>query len=209
MYGFSPLFATFARQKEQNNHKKHDMRILYVHGYGSNKDSHTGQMLRTYFSSARSAEIITDTFDLVDGLATIARIRHIATEQSVALVVGSSLGAFHTLALDLPVPKILINPCMMPSLVIDKFMKSPDDSLRRMCEEVERRVYSAVSDYARRQTFAAFSTADEFFSFKDFFDEHYSPSNSLSVPGAKHHLDYSQISLMLDHFLPLIEPQLP
>ena len=33
-------------------------------------------------------------------------------------------------------------------------------------------------------------------------DSLYDPANSLSIPGGKHHLDYPQIALMLDSFVP-------
>lgn len=184
----------------QTNNKK--IKILYVHGYGSNKDSHTGQMLRTYFTEKGTAEVLTETFDLADGIRTIARIGHIVREKGVRIIVASSLGAFHTLALDTPTPKILINPCMRPSDVMDNFMETPDEALRQTCREVEAHTYAHISEFAKRQTFAAFSTEDEFFSFRKLFDSLYSPENSLSIPEGKHHLDYAQISLMLDTFMP-------
>lgn len=178
------------------------MKILYVHGYGSNKDSHTGQMLKKYFGGMPAAEVVTETFDLEDGQATIARIGRIMTEEGIQIIVASSLGAFHTLALDAAVPKILINPCMRPSLVMDNFMDSPNEALKQLCEKVENHTYARVDEYAKRHTFAAFSTNDELFSFKELFDSLYDPANSLSIPGGKHHLDYPQITLMLDTFVP-------
>ena len=158
--------------------------------------------IKKYFGGMPAAEVVTETFDLEDGQATIARIGRIVTEEGIQIIVASSLGAFHTLALDAAVPKILINPCMSPSLVMDNFMDSPNEALKQLCEEVENHTYARVDEYAKRHTFAAFSTNDELFSFKELFDSLYDPANSLSIPGGKHHLDYPQIALMLDTFVP-------
>ena len=100
------------------------MKALFVHGLCSDKNSKTGGFVKEILKS-RDFEVLTDTFDLLKPEETLGKIRTYAAQ--VDMLIGTSLGAFYVLAADTnatPIRKIVLNPCMFPSIVILSRTKS-------------------------------------------------------------------------------------
>ena len=91
-------------------------RVLYIYGYNSNENSET----RSNLQKVLAPDIIVDSVhyeqrqpnEAIEYLETIA--------QSYDAVIGSSLGGFYALKINFIGPKVVINPCMMPSVELPK-----------------------------------------------------------------------------------------
>lgn len=138
---------------------------LYVHGLGSSKDSSTFKSLKKNFPQYNWTS---DTFDLLDVDGTNNKIDNILRSKNIALVVGSSLGAFYTLAIKNSIAKVVINPCMHPSIEIPKLVTDKSVPVEKF-KAVEQDTYASIDGEMRRSTFGIFGTQDELFSYKKEF----------------------------------------
>lgn len=160
---------------------------LYIHGLGSNKNSSTSQTIKENFPEYRW---ITETFDLTSP-GVLDKINHIIHTNKIKLVVASSLGAFYATLIEESVARILINPCLKPSVEIPKLEKLSDKQIK-MFEELEKQSTSIIDNEIRGCTFGVFGTEDELFSYKDEFAKRYGKSRLITVSG-KHRLDKNTI----------------
>lgn len=98
------------------------MKILFVYGYGGNPDSTFCRLIREALASPTLHGIHYDVccyeYPQQDCAKAKECLEEIIGREGIDLVIGSSLGAFITLALETDKPKIAINPCMRPSAVL-------------------------------------------------------------------------------------------
>lgn len=180
------------------------MKILYIHGLNSNKDSSTGRIVREYFTKKTNTEVITETFNLTDIQNSKEKAFRIILDQHINFVVASSLGAFVALALGNAIPKILINPCMQPSTVLQNIEPTISNNVIEEFKREEIQTYDDIDGETREYTYAAFSTHDELFSFEKLFRQHFG-DRYIKIQGGKHRLNEQQIQEILEQFVPKME----
>ena len=90
-----------------------EKKILYIYGWGSNSDSRTGNILRR--NLPEGYEVHTFTYNQHDAAEAMAQIRQFISDHDIGLVIGSSLGGFLAL-LQTGVPRVVVNPCLAPSV---------------------------------------------------------------------------------------------
>lgn len=155
--------------------------ILYIHGLNSDKNSSTFKILK---SSLKDYNWYTDTFDLLDTNATTHHIEEIIRTNQITTVVASSLGAFYGLNIRDSLAKILINPCMKPSIEIPKLA---DNVNVEAFEKMEDDIYSNIDSELRMCTYSVFGDRDELFDYSEMFTQLYG-KNFIRVSGG-HILD--------------------
>ena len=94
--------------------------ILYIHGLNSDKNSKTFLTLKSHFLDF---EWYTETFDLLNPSVATKQIDDIIKRKNITTIVASSLGAFYGLNIRNSLAKILINPCLIPSIELPKWVK--------------------------------------------------------------------------------------
>lgn len=94
--------------------------VLYIHGFNGNPKGGTYDGLVEFFKTRSEYQVLSFPFLKLhtDVEETQAEIEKIIDENNIEIVIGASLGGFYTLCCKRPVKKIVINPCMMPSVEI-------------------------------------------------------------------------------------------
>ena len=174
-------------------------RILYVHGFNGSPNGTTGTFIKNFF---KDAIIIAPELDLLDYDNTISKLKDIIKDNTITIVVGHSLGAFYTLALNTDEAfKIVINPCLYPSVELPKLCPLADEWIEKI-STAEKILYTHITGLIRQTTFAIFSNNDELFSYKTVLDEIYGASgikstkNFIAVEGT-HHIPPQSLELGL------------
>lgn len=149
--------------------------ILYIHGFGSNKDSYTGNSLKQLFPEYHW---ILETFNLLDVHACNEKIKQLISAHDIDTVISSSLGCIYNLFIKKNettgkiVNKILINPCCYPSKELPKLDVIPQDALTA-CKAVEFNVYQVHQDNTSKNLFGIFAKNDDLLQYHDFFAGRY------------------------------------
>lgn len=181
--------------------------ILYIHGYGSNRDSYTGNMLKKLFPEYHW---VLETFELTNVTACYEHIKRVLKDEQIDTVVSSSLGSIYNLFIKKDketgkmVNKIFINPCCIPSEVLPRIAEIPQDALEN-CRAVEYNIYEVSRDNTPDKIFGIFAKNDELLQYHDFFAARYgdagngrvSASNCIWVEGGHAHLEQK---VLLDAF---------
>lgn len=187
--------------------------ILYVHGLGSSKESPTCKNLRELLSGCT---IYAENFDLFDVAGTQKKIENLIAEHDIGTLIGSSFGAFYVLARKAMPFRIVINPCMKPSVEIPKLDPAIPEKTIADLQKLEEAVYSAPEKSAngiftsvmKTTTFGIFGLCDELFSYREFFAQIYGKkvdipvvstassfdTHIFTVEGAKHKMTKEQLS---------------
>ncbi|MCQ2285552.1 MAG: hypothetical protein MJZ76_01600 [Bacteroidales bacterium] len=173
--------------------------VLYLHGFGSNKDSYTGNTLKRLFPEFNWT---LETFDLVDVFSTIQQLETLIKKNKIDTVISSSLGCIYNLFLkkdestDLIVNKVLINPCCFPSKELPRLAQLPNRTLE-LCKAVEFNVYECHHHNNSDNIFGIFAKNDELLHYHDFVAGRYGnygengqnqSSNIIWVEGGHSHL---------------------
>ena len=137
-------------------------------------------------------------------------------ENGVDMIFSQSLGSFYALALSMEleydaISKIIVNPCMLPSVEIPKIAKDEID--RQWIEEFQAReakLYQSVAAASVQSVFGIFGQNDELLSYIDMFNNVYGTKcngreNSLIVPGG-HLLPADSLKEGLTHAMEYLEP---
>lgn len=95
-------------------------KILYVHGYNGSPYGHSFSLLEKY----TDYELISIDYDPEDPVDAINKIKRAVYTGGVYVIVASSLGAFLT-ANAFGIPRILFNPCWIPSAELPKIGYNP------------------------------------------------------------------------------------
>ncbi len=163
-------------------------KVLYIHGFNGSPNGTTGSFVKSFFSDDI---VVASNFDLLDYEGTLSKIKKIIDDNDINIIVSHSFGSFYTIALnDDETFKILINPCMFPSIEIPPLSNPPLDT--EWIEEFQKKeteIYSQVNGLVSQTTFAIFGNNDELFSYYETFNEYYGTSslqnkkNSIVLPG--------------------------
>jgi len=100
-------------------------RILFIYGYGGSPDSTFCTLLRQALPS-KDYKIVSYNYPQQDCSAACNYLQRILASQPFDLVMGTSLGSFVALCLDTTLPKIVLNPCMLPSVELPQLKPRPD-----------------------------------------------------------------------------------
>ena len=144
--------------------------ILYIHGLGGSKDSTTCKNLREILPDCT---IYADDFDLFDVAGTQKKIETLIEKHEIGTLIGSSFGAFYVLARKGMPFRIVINPCMKPSIEIPKLDPTIPEKTLEELQKQEAIVYSKTTSVSKTTTFGIFGLCDELFSYRNFFAETY------------------------------------
>lgn len=138
------------------------IRALYIHGY--NGSGYSGKainnMVRYYISD--DVRVFTEKFNKNPEIA-IRQAKDIVDNCGIDCIIASSYGAFIALQIK-NVSKILINPCLYPSIELPKI--DANFSFVNECKIIEN---SMNFEQDKDKIYAIFSTNDELFSYKNEF----------------------------------------
>ncbi|MBR4631258.1 MAG: hypothetical protein IKO57_12600 [Treponema sp.] len=145
--------------------------ILYIHGFNGNSQGGTYQALKEFSSRISKCTLHTFQFEKLhtDVPATQRKIEEICREKDINLLVGASLGGFYALVARIPVRKIAINPCMIPSVEIP-LLKD------RATGEAITLLPSVISNFKKLESYDIYSSAYGIFGKQDetfHFDENH------------------------------------
>lgn len=166
------------------------LNVLYVHGFGSNRNAGTFLEMKKEFPEHN---LISDDFDLVDVSGTLNKIKSLCQLHKIDVIVGKSLGGFYTLIHEGPEKKIVINPCMKPWIEIPKLDNSIPQKLLLESEQLFHKAQENLLSNQKRNYFGIFGDHDHLFSYKECFDKIYnekcvSLQKSFLING-DHHID--------------------
>ena len=135
-------------------------KVLYIYGYNSNENSET----RSNLQKVLSHNFIVDSihYNQLQPNEAIEYLSSFVENEGYDAVIGSSLGGFYTLQLwNNDINKIVINPCMMPSVELPK-IGCPQEIANR---------FIPFQEYKRNdmRTFGFFGNHDELIDYKDKF----------------------------------------
>lgn len=151
-------------------------RILYVGGLGSSKKtSSTYRDLKKSF--ARIEYFQTTVSPTSQPIEYAKRLQAVAHKYN--MIIGSSMGAFFVLAITEGVRKIVINPCLKPSIEIPKLTADITSEAIEQFEKMQNNL--PVDNELRASTFGIFGSKDELFNFQAEFKKTY--HNMCIVPG--------------------------
>ena len=182
------------RRKELKEERAMKKNALYIHGFMGNPKGGTFETLK---KTLKKWNILSIPFsDLHTDIAkTQELIKSFCKENNIELLIGASLGAFYVLQYGEIIDKLVINPCMYPSVEIPKLKDRSSGEPFILSEEVlsgfrEMEKYENIPEEQRLRTFGIFAKDDELFHFKDSFDELFSSQknkmpNSILING--HH----------------------
>ena len=155
----------------------HNMKekILYIYGYGSNPwDSSTKKVVKEVVGEL-GFELVSIEYDQEDPDMGLTMLEKYIRDHKIKYVIGHSLGGFMTLCLMSNVKKIVINPCMKPSIELPKLEKISNGTLHQY-EVLEGWLRSGdetpwVSQL--EDVMGLFGVYDELFSYYDEFKKIY------------------------------------
>lgn len=104
------------------------MKIIYLHGFNSNKDSETGKRIAKPVIKGKYPEVITLSYNYLNAEKGFEDINKVILEtlkiDSNILLIGTSLGGFwaNYFAQKYNLKMILINPAIVPSLSLGKYV---------------------------------------------------------------------------------------
>ena len=158
-------------------------KILYIYGYGGSAQGSTSTMLRRLVPEGYSVEAF--TYTQADCAKAREEILAYIREHDIDLVMGSSLGAFITLTL-LGVPRILVNPCWLPSVELPR-IGAPAELVATYAP-YEEWVQEHISEEDRPIVHAFFGDRDELFAdrYIAHFLQHYPQEQCHRIPSGHH-----------------------
>lgn len=169
-------------------------KALYIPGLGSNDQSRTGQLVKQYLEGRY--EVLVKAWNLTsDPEQVLNDISSYVRQFGTNMVIASSLGAFYALGV-LPgsVEKILINPCVRPSVEIPKLENIPDRVIEQF-KQLEDYIYSNIDAEIRVATFAGFGNDDELFNYQREYGRLYGYFTEVQ---GQHHLPPSSLKEVVE-----------
>jgi predicted esterase YcpF (UPF0227 family) len=151
------------------------LKILYIHGYGGNGNSRTATELQKNMGEQAivySPMFSTDISVFCNMLENIKKANLFVKENNVDIVIGSSMGGFIASFVS-GMPKILINPCLLPSeqLPVRIFPEIEAPELQKYKDLESLRI---IDREEQSLSYGLFSTNDELFSYRELFASLYS-----------------------------------
>lgn len=96
---------------------KNKKRLLYIHGYKGSTNGVSFNRLKKYAKD--DYEMFAIDYDETRPIDTIRKILYYVYDNNIDIIIGSSLGGFLTMNC-YEIPRIVINPCMIPSEELPK-----------------------------------------------------------------------------------------
>jgi len=143
-------------------------KALYVHGLNSDKNSHTGQIVKTLMSGY-GVELTIPSFSSLNPEQTIAQIDSIIKDENIKLVIGHSLGGFYTLAARKGPMKIYINPCFAPADILPSLTDEADRKLLDIFRRLTSEFFNRIDAEEKAASYGIFAKNDTLFSFYELF----------------------------------------
>lgn len=178
-------------------------KALFVHGFNSGSDSSTGAQVKKYleeghYDGKKYAVDVLD-FDMINPSETIGRIWKASKSQEYNLIVGHSLGGFYVLASQFDIQKLVINPCMFPSVEIPKLDENHvvTPALLEKWKKLESEIYCQIDPETKDLIAGVFGESDPLFSYYEKFQSIYGKERAVKVPG-EHKFTDEQIKAALD-----------
>lgn len=176
--------------------------VLYIHGYGSDANSSTGQEIRK--NLPETFKVFTHSFSndyhVFKSMSdNIDKARKLTKAHQIDMIVASSMGAFIAMGCS-NIPKILINPCMLPSEQL-KLRIAPTITEIELDKYREYESLLTAGESERMHTYGLFATNDELFSYKAHFKSRYSADN-VYIMNDQHRISANSIQ---NEVVPLIK----
>lgn len=99
-------------------------KVLYIYGYGGSPMSSTVGKLQQFLPCDKY-EVMCFDYPQRDCAAALAFLEEKIKEHNIEVVMGSSLGAFLALCLNVDSKKIIVNPCLVPTVELAKLKPLP------------------------------------------------------------------------------------
>ena len=148
---------------------------LYIHGFMGNPK---GDTFGTLSKTLTNWNIHSISFpDLhTDVEKTQRLISAYCKSKKIDMLIGASLGAFYVLQYKDTIDKLVINPCLYPSIEIPKLKDRTAGNPIILSNKVlsdfrEMEKYEDIPEAQKPRTFGIFAKDDELFHFKDSFDK--------------------------------------
>lgn len=88
--------------------------VFFVWGFGGSPDSPVVTSLRKLLG--KDYKVISDYYAQYDPNEAKNDLKQFVKEYKIDIIIGSSLGGFNVMILDVDIPKIIINPCVHPEI---------------------------------------------------------------------------------------------
>lgn len=173
--------------------------LLYIHGLNSSGQSTTARHIKKYLGN--KFNIYTHTWNLTQP-GVEKDINKFVVDHNISVVIASSLGAFYALTITDSVARILINPCMRPSVEVPKLTELLDAQIEAF-RKLEDQTYSQIDAETRMCTFAGFGDKDELFNYQADFKKKYG-AHMVIVPGG-HRLQPNSLYKVIESGLSYFE----
>lgn len=98
--------------------------ILFIYGYGGSPASTTCGLLMKYLPSTEY-KVLCFKYPQEDCAAAVKFFEDKLIKEHIDLVIGTSLGGFIALCLNTNIPRIVLNPCMIPTVELPKLKPYP------------------------------------------------------------------------------------
>lgn len=165
------------------------MRILYLHGLGSGRNSRTAGILQNLLEEH---EVLAPEIPIQPKEA-FSFLKANYTRETVDIVIGTSLGGFYTLLVP-GVPRIMVNPALFPDEDIREKIglgEQPffsersdgrttytiDDQFIQELAELRAIAYQGLNEKEKEQTYGLFGKEDELLSHQEDYKRIFSEKN--------------------------------
>ena len=135
-------------------------KVLYIYGYGSNENSETRTNLQKVLGKSYQVDSI--YYNQLQPNEAIEYLSNVVENGCYDCAIGSSLGGFYVMKLwNADVKKIVINPCMLPSVELPKIGCKKDIAAR----------FKKFETYQRddKKLYGLFGVHDELINFREMF----------------------------------------
>lgn len=158
---------------------------LYIHGFMGNLKGGTFLALENFFKDWKIHSIPFQDLH-TDTNKTKQLIKNYCREHDINILIGASLGAFYVLQHEELIDKLVINPCMYPSIEILKLRDRETGAAFSLDEKViedfkEMEKYQGIKEEQKLRVFGIFAKDDELFHYQNRFDELFGDKNRESA----------------------------
>lgn len=147
-------------------------KAVYIHGLGGSGNGSSAANVRKALVS--EYEFSASTYDLLKPKESLERIKK--DVEGADLVIASSLGGFYASVLDGENKIILLNPCLMPDIVIESILYDEQKVLfdKDKCVSEWKEMRAEWKEKHSNVKFAGiFADKDELFHFQEVFDKNF------------------------------------
>lgn len=118
------MMADYYLHPERFPHVERMKKVLYVYGYGGSHLSRSVEKLKRTLPEDKF-EVMCWDYPQRDCKAAVRFLEQKIKKHHIDVVVGSSLGAFVAMCLNVKCQKIIVNPCLVPSVELPKLPLLP------------------------------------------------------------------------------------